>query len=178
MEIFKPASEDHVELAHPVAPEDFETLNVRINGTAQSATWSPVPMKIIRVDEGRHLRETDAPWLGSHALVLRRNAVDALSGILSKNGEILPLACATDELYVFNPINLVDCLDEQASDVVRFSTGGIMQIKRHIFRTELLLGIDSFKIPNLRVSPLYVTSSFVARWTEAELTGLEWERVA
>jgi hypothetical protein len=90
----------------------------------------------------------------------------------------LPLACATDELYVFNSTNLVDCLDEQASEIVRFSSGNIMQIKRHVFWIERLYGIDAFKIPNLRVSPLYAMNSFVARWTEAELTGLRWERVA
>jgi hypothetical protein len=178
MEIFEAHSEEDVEMVHPIDAADFESLNVKINGRPQAATWAPVSMKTIRVDEGRALRETDCPWLGSHALVLRRSAVEAMNEVLRRNGEVLPLRCTTDELFVFNPTNLVDCLDEDASDVVRFSNGRIMWIRRHVFRTDRLFDIDAFKIPNLRVSPIYVTDSFVGRWTEVGLTGIRWGRVA
>jgi hypothetical protein len=178
MEVFKALNEEGVELAHPVDAKDFETLNLAINGKPQSSTWSPVRMKIVRVDEGRRLRESDAPWLGGHALILRRRAVEAMSPILHANGELLPLAC-TDELYVFNPTNLLDCFDEKASDLVRFKdSDAIMRISKHVFRPERLAGVDAFKIPNLRVSPLFVTSAFVDQWKAAGLTGLEWRVVA
>jgi hypothetical protein len=177
MEIFKALGEEGVEFAHPVDAKDFEALNLAINGRPQLPTWSPIRMKIVRVDEGRRLRETDSPWLGGHALILRRRAVEAILPLLHGNGEVLPLACA-DELYVFNPTNLIDCLDDEKSDLVRFKDGNaIMRISKHVFRRERIVGVDAFKIPNLRVSPLFVTDAFVEKWKAAGLTGVEWQVV-
>jgi len=78
---------------------------------------------------------------------------------------------------MYNPTRVIDALDEDASSVLRFSGGRIMRINRHVFRPEVVKGIDVFKIPNLRVSPTYVSQRFGDLWNSADLKGLEFKQV-
>ena len=59
----------------PVKQADHD-LFLEFEGTPLLPTWRPVPMKLVKVvDDGRtHLKDADFPWLGHHALVLRRRA--------------------------------------------------------------------------------------------------------
>jgi hypothetical protein len=82
------------------------------------------------------------------------------------------------DLRLFNATHLLNALDENASTLVRFkSSGAIMQIKRHAFRPEIIAGHHLFKISNLRVSPIYVSNTFVDAWAAANLTGLTFDEV-
>jgi hypothetical protein len=175
--VFIPRSAENSELCQPVRQEDFELINSAINGTERASSWSPIEMKLIREDEGRVLDHSDAPWLGAHALVLRSNAVRALESLLTPNGEVLPLRCDTANVSLFNPLDVIDALDEEASHSLRFSDGRLMRIGRYVFRPEAIRGKDIFKIPNLRVSPTFVSQSFVTLWTRHRLKGLEFEEI-
>lgn len=44
-------------------------------------------------------------------------------------------------------------------------------------RPDVIGEIDIFKIPNLRVSPTFLSQRFVDRWKASGLTGLEFEQV-
>jgi hypothetical protein len=73
---------------------------------------------------------------------------------------------------------VIDALDEQSSEISRFtSSETIMRIKRYIFQSNLLLGVDIFKIPNLRLSPTFLSERFVQAWTMAGLSGLVFNEV-
>ena len=78
---------------------------------------------------------------------------------------------------MYNPTRVLSALDEAASSILRFKSGRIMDIQHHAFRTEVVQGIDVFKIPNLRVSPTYLSQRFVDAWTSAKLRGLTFEPV-
>jgi hypothetical protein len=175
--IFEPWPEEESEIIHPVRPEDYETIAVLINGERRAASWRPIPIKVIREDQGRTLTYADSPYLGSDALIFRPRAIEVMEPLLSKNGELLPLMCEGTELFVFNPVRLEDALDEAESDVERFSGGRIMMINRHVFRPDVIAGIDAFKIPNLRVSQTYVSETFVTRWNNGGLSGLDFKQV-
>jgi len=170
-------SEDS-ELAHPLDQDHFETLNVEINGRPRKDQWQPISMRLVTEEyDGRPFRTVDAPWLGCHALVFKREVVESLGGYLNKWGELLPLDCEDRELFVYNPRHSISALNEEESAVVRFSSGRIMMIKQHAFIRQKLVGIEVFKIPNLRVSSTYVTQGFVDQWLRAGLTGIEFELV-
>jgi hypothetical protein len=100
---------------------------------------------------GKHLRESDSPWLGSHALIFREQAAKVYP-LLAANGELLPLACAEAKLSIYNPTNLLDGLDENASSALRFSSGRIMSITRHVFKPEVVRDAEIFKLSCLRVA--------------------------
>jgi hypothetical protein len=177
LKVYTPCSPDQYELCHPVNQDDFEIINAQLNGELRHRTWKPIAVRLIREDEGRKLRPSDSPWLGSHALIFNAAAIDALGPLLRVYGELLPLSCKDAQLSVFNPTRVVDALDEEASSVLRFSDGRIMRVNRYIFDPEPIRGVYVFKIRNLRVSPTFVGQHFVDWWNEAGLEGLEFRMI-
>jgi hypothetical protein len=131
-------------------------------------------MKIVNRDEhDRPLRESDSPWLGTGSLVFRPRAIQAMESLLLSHGELLPLACESADLFVFNPTHVLDALDEQASAITRFpSSGRIMSIDKHVFRRDVIGDLQIFKLQGLRGSATYVRERFVEQWNAAGLRGL------
>lgn len=176
-EVYKPAPVDGFELCHPERPEMFETLNDQINGTPRESNWQGISVRLIHEDEGKKLLTSDSPWFGSHALIFRQAAIDAIGAFLCEYGELLPLTCSEAELFVFNPTRVVDALDHGASTVDRFSTGRLMRVTRYAFRANVIADVDIFKIPDLRVSPTFVSRRFVESWISAGLVGLAFTKI-
>ncbi len=177
MRIYTPLGSEGFELCQPVDQDDFETINVLVNGEARQATWKPLAMQLIQSDHGKRLQASDSPWLGEHALIFKQSVIAVLGSTLQEYGELLPLACSAADLFMFNPTRVVDALDEEASTMMRFSSGRIMDITRYAFRADVVEGIDIFKIPNLRVSPTFLSEQIVSLWNEAGQRGLEMSKV-
>lgn len=176
-QVYQPLGAEGFELCHPTRGEDFETFNQQINGTTRRTTWQAITVRLIHVDEGKQLAISDSPWLGSHALIFRREAIEKLGALLEPHGEFLPLRCPDAELLVFNPTRVLDALDEQASQLTRFSGGRIMSVARYAFIATAIADADIFKIPNLRVSPTFLSERIVQAWRLAGLRGLEFKRI-
>ncbi|MBU1238464.1 hypothetical protein KKF84_08450 [Myxococcota bacterium] len=174
--VYVPLGVEGFELCHPFHEGDFETLNMQIDGTPRWQKWSPLQMRLVNEDEGKSLSESDSPWLGSHALIFRQRALQQLGTVLKAHGELLPIRCPDVELSIFNP-KIIDGFDEEGSSVLRFSNGRIMRIIKHVFRADIVVGVDLFKIPNLRVSPTFVGDRFVQIWNSSGLLGLDFKKV-
>jgi hypothetical protein len=177
MPIYTPQSVDGFELCHPVHHDDFEHINVSVDGTRRRNSWRPLEMQIIREDEGRVLSVSDSPWLGSHALFFRTQAIEVLEPLLSEHGELLPVHCEDAEVLLFNPTRVLDALDEGASNILRFGDGRVMRVNEYVFHPEVVRDTHVFKIPNLRVSPTFISEHFVETWKSAGLKGLEFKEV-
>jgi hypothetical protein len=176
--IHKPLVSAGYELCQPLEPEQFAEIRRLIDGTPRSATWTPVEMQTISEEaDGERLLASDSPWLGGHCLVFSQYAVAQLGALLERSGELLPLACERRALFAFNP-PVVAALDLDRCIVQRFRSGQIMSIERHAFDLSALGDIDLFKVPDLRVSPTYVTSRFVTAWQAAGLVGLDFPIVS
>jgi hypothetical protein len=179
MRVFEPVGQEGYELAQPTDPRDFELMNSMIDGRTRRHGWRPVKAVLIRFDEtGRARAESDAPWLGSHALVMKQAAFDAMEPLIGTHSERLDLDCDEARLVVVNPIHLVDALDEPRSEVDRLEPSGrVWRVGRYEFRPERIQSLPIFKITSLRVSPTFVSEAFVARWIGAGLQGLRFEQV-
>ncbi|MEO8061136.1 MAG: DUF1629 domain-containing protein [Pseudomonadota bacterium] len=165
------------ELCHPVSPRDFDTFISHVNGIPRAATWTPIPMQLVREDQGKPLLESDSPWLGVHALIFRKRAAQALAPILESHGELLPLENRMAELLVYNVTKVVKGLDEKASSILRFDDRSIMHIQKHVFVPEVIDGLAVFKLAGIRASHTYVSDMFVSKWRAAKLLGLDFNRV-
>lgn len=173
--VYIPIGSANCELCQPVNESDFETISRLVDGTPRADEWRPIEMEIIREDEGKRLVESDAPWFGSDALMLRPSATTALLALLRRSGELLTLRTHDAQLCVFNPRRLCDALDVETSSLTRFKSGRIMSIDRFAFRADAVRGIDAFKISDLRVSPTFVSQQFVDSWRGAGLRGIDFE---
>jgi hypothetical protein len=177
MIVFIPSVTEGYEFLHPVAESDFETIHVLLNGYPRGRSWTPLKMRIVSTDEGRSLMQSDAPWLGGHALAFRSKAVVALQPLLDRYGELLPVSCNGCDVKIYNSTRLVDALDLDLSIVRRFANGRVMGVEQYCFREDALRDIQIFKIPNLRVSPTFLREEFVELWSSKGLKGLSFTRV-
>jgi hypothetical protein len=176
MTIYEPLVADGYEWINCYDDSDYEVF-VGLDGSPRSQQWRPVKVRRVRADEDQEFTPSDFPWLGAHALVMRRKVVDALRDILNAHGEVLPLATDDNvELFVFNA-RTVDALDEARSSVMKFpGTNRIMRIKQAAFIEPAVRGLDIFRLPH-RASSTYVSERFVERVNAAGLAGLEFNKV-
>jgi hypothetical protein len=178
MNIYTPIPVERSELVQPSFTEGTEFFSAQINGERRSGSWSGVEVKLVCRDErGVALGSVDSPWLSSHALVIKRQAANLLGTFLRDYGELLPLRCVEADLLVYNPTLVLDALDEGASDVWRSNAGRVIRINRHVFRHQVVEGADIFKIPNLRVSPVFLSHRAVKIWRDSGVTGIDFKEV-
>jgi hypothetical protein len=179
MTVYFPLGCERYELMLPEDSEDHETIRKLINGVSRKEHWVPLRMRLLQIDEGIALRESDAPWLGaSYALIFKQKAINALRTLLQQFGELLPLACTDAEVSIYNPTSVItQALDESASTILRFANGRPMHISRYVFRESAIQGIDIFKISNLQVSPTFVSNRFVDLWKANGLKGFDFHLV-
>lgn len=167
MKVYRLLPADDSELCHP---DDWKSFDSGI-AARERIEWKPLHVRVIHFDDGKRLQRSDTPWWTSHVLILRPKAVELLGPFLRENGELLELACDEDTLVAFKATRVVDALSKE-SDVARFDDGSISVIFKHVFRPEGLRDVEVFKIPDIDVSPIFVTDRFVRRWRATGLTGL------
>ncbi|TPI19784.1 DUF1629 domain-containing protein [Mesorhizobium sp. B4-1-1] len=155
-----------------VLPVDDETYEEFLGLDGRSLEgWQPPVMR--RVEEGERLY-SDFPWLGEHAPLLRRPAVDALAAALRPYGELVALR--GEKVWLLNVTNVIDALDEPRSQIVRFEDGDILAIERYAFDAEKIGTAEVFKLP-MRASPVFVNEVFVERVRKAGLRNVSFEAV-
>jgi hypothetical protein len=176
MNYLEPMVREGYEWVNCVNQEDYEVF-AGFDGSPRRGDWRPISVRRVRADEQHEFRQSDFPWLGSDALVMRPSAVEALRDILDANGEVLPLS--TDdgvELFVLNA-RVIDALDEANSSLMKFpGTNRIMRIKKVAFVASAIEGVDLFRLPH-RASSTYVSERFVERVKKAGLRGLVFNKV-
>ena len=178
MKIYRPLGIDGFEQCQPVDPGGLHAIRQGANGQPRAGTWQPLPVEVVREDDdGGSFDESDAPWLGSYALILRRTAVEALTPILGAHGEFLPLACDDAELWIFNCTRVLEALDDANAVVERFPNGGLMRVATYAFVSSVIEDVDAFKITGLKNSATFVSERVVDTWRSAGLRGLEFQQV-
>lgn len=153
------------------------------DGTPLKGRWRPLKMEVVDPDDG--CEDSDFPrWFGG-VLVFSMRALALMADCLDeKEVEILPIRTMPNrhgfdyDYSVVNVTNVVDCLDQQRSRIVRYrSSGRIMRIERYSFDTEALEGVRIFKIPEQSTTAVFVTSTFVQSYRSFDLEGLAFELV-
>lgn len=178
MRIYEFEVREGYEWVVPRNEADFGVFRA-FDGERRRESWRPVAVRLVKEDEqGRPLLESDVPWLGKHAPVFRDSATEALGGLLSGGGELLPLENEEADLRVLNVTAVLDALDEERSTLVKFpSTGRIMNVKTHVFRPEVIEGAHVFKVPHLLRGSVFVTDEVVQAAERAGLRGVGFRQV-
>lgn len=136
------------------------------------ASWPPLEVRLIR-DGSAGTAPSDLVMLGVEPAFTAR-AVEALQDLLFPLGQILPLRSPDGEFYLWNVTRMLDAMDEDASDLLRFpSSGRIMVVNRWAFRADVVADAVAFKIPQMPVAYTFVTDAFMQRVQEERLVGFE-----
>lgn len=134
------------------------------------ASWSPLEVELIR-DGSAGTAPSDLVMLGVEPAFTAR-AVEALQDVLFPFGQILPLRSVDGEFYLWNVTRMLDALDEEASELLRFpSSDRIMVVQRWSFRAAVVERAVAFKIPQMPVAYTFVTDAFMRRVEEERLVG-------
>lgn len=176
LNIYQPLVTTGYEWVNAVHDSDYPVF-LQLDGTPRAATWTPIAVRRVRADKRQTMLPSDFPWLGSHVLILRRAAVDALRDMLDANGEVLALS-TTDgvDLSVYNS-RVIDALDEANASLMKFpGTDRIMWLKKVAFFDSAIEGADIFRLTH-HGSSTYVSERFVERVTSAGLRGLDFTKV-
>lgn len=176
MRIYVPAV---VEGQEWVVPREEDTQWLWALGPQRCVPWKRPSVDLLQShDNGNPRSYSDLPWFQAGFLILKLRAHAALGSALCAYGELLPLKCE-DLLWLFNATAVLDALDLQASTIVRFDDGGILEIKDHIFRSEAVGGNQVFKLVEAAQgwSTLYLQESMVRLIGETGLLGAAFDLV-
>jgi hypothetical protein len=162
------------EWAMPKVLEDNYVLS-DLRGQRQ-LHWIPIGMDLLTEDdEGAPRGYSDFPWYGSHVLILRSDAANSLRETMGPYGEFLPLK-GGDGLELFNATTVLDALDENRSEIMRFDDGDILNIERYELRREAVGNCPIFKLP-YRASNLYMQAGFIDQIKDMEFCGIGFRLV-
>jgi hypothetical protein len=178
MKIYRAGAPEASELVHPIDDSDWETFDLKLNGTSQKDGWKPIAVRLVKQEyDGTPWTSSLSPWLGGHSLVFKQDAAIKLGRFLVDTGELLPLVCDEEPLYVWQPLCVVDAVDIDSSDVWRFKDGRLSYINRYAFIENKLEDVDAFKVPNLRVRGVFFSERAVQTIASVISSGLRFDVV-
>jgi hypothetical protein len=158
-----------------VNEDDWEVI-YKFNGTPIGPSWQPLKVEVL-YDEDHSINRpaSDFPSFAPHIPVLSQRALKVLGPVLRDNGELLQLSCKDGKYVAFNVTRTLDILDVVKSDIVYFSSGKILDVKRFVFNSEPSAVI--FKLNQMPLGKVFVTDSFVRTVQEAGLEGFAFQLV-
>jgi len=117
----------------------------------------------------------DFPSLGNYNMlpVMSQRAWEALRPLIGHCCEALPIIHPSGRpYYIIHVMNTIDALDEDRSEVKRFSDDGIMRVVRYALKSDLLEDQHIFKLPHESGGDLLVDDEFRRVVEENGLQGL------
>lgn len=143
-----------------------------------SPTWQPIVVH--GFDDENPGIEGDFPSLNDYSKipVLSQRAWDVLRPVIGNVCEALLIRHPTEEpFYIINVLDIVDCLDEEKSEVDRYSDGRIRRVLRFCFKRNMLAGKHIFKTPRKSGRDLIVSEEFRRLVEQNELKGLRFREL-
>lgn len=142
------------------------------DGRSLADSWKPLPVKIYRAE-----KEGDFPQLVLHIPVFSPKALKVLSPLIEGTAEVLPLDCPNREFYAINVLAVLDCLDVERSEIVKISTGKIMDILRYTFVPDRIGDANIFKVRELPLRNVFVSERFKSAVENSGLEGIKFSKV-
>lgn len=150
--------------------QSLEWIN-QFDGSSASSWWTPPP---ISVYENKELG--NFPYLAGNLPFFDAEAWARTQPLLEGHVEALPLPPPRPdwpELFAINVTTVVDCLDEEASDLTRFNDL-ILGIGHYVLHEERLADVPIFRIPGYELTTVFVSPEFRALVDDHGLRGLRW----
>jgi hypothetical protein len=151
---------------------ELETIR-KFNGQPIDG-WRPLELYI---EKEKHRKKSDYPIYSSHIPVFSRNAIDYVGILLERYGQILPVTCNDGEYFAYNVSSVIDALDEEKSEILRFESGRIMCIRKYVFKKHLIENVPIFKQRGSELQDVFVTDVFTDLVKKNNLKGFSFSQV-
>ena len=159
--------------------EDREDiLAMHSQSIVRMPTWRP---PVVHGFDDNPGVEGDFPSLSDYNKIptFSQRAWDALSPLIARVCEALPIRHPTGRpFYIINVLEIVDCIDEEKSEIDRYSDGGIRRVIRFCFKPNMLGGKHIFKTPRKSGADLIVSQEFRRQVEANELKGLRFHALS
>ncbi|EKF18920.1 hypothetical protein NA2_10608 [Nitratireductor pacificus pht-3B] len=160
----------------------YPELEKMLDAGARRIPWWRRPIKALHVtetDDRQTRRTVDAPWMGSHGLVVKPAARAVLEPLFGAAAQFVPVRGTPypglDYVHVHH---LVNVLDEERSEIVYFTPGAdILEITRHVFLPEIASAGPVFKLSRLPRGSIFLRDDVVEAILTSNLTGFAFEKV-
>lgn len=147
----------------------------------QGDSWWPRILERITEDD---YPVGDYVFCANSYAVIRKEAIEVLKPVLG-NSEILPLRCDFGDYWYVNVLDVLDCLDLEASEystLPPLTPGGrqrILWISKHVFIPKRIQGHHIFKLScqSPRGSHVYVDEVFKKHVQKQGITGMKFKLV-
>lgn len=153
--------------------KEFDQLYDNHLGKSVKSLWRPLRIKVLEGDES--LPASDFPYLAPAFPIMSRKAKEVFHDLIAPYVEFLPLQSSFGEYYGINVLEEVDALDEEASELKRFSDGRVMVVHKYVFKPDTVEGKVIFRIP--QDNSIFVTDLFADKVWESRLMGLKLEEL-
>lgn len=174
------ASLEYLYLAYDVERDVRQTSDY---SRGKLSKWQPVNVSyatyVSQDTDERHERISNFPAISGN-ITCDESAKLILHELAQDHIDFLPLQSDTitdRKLYILYPKTELDCLDNEKSEFVRLSSGYIMRINRHAFKSDCVGDIPIFRLPGGAAFEPYVSEEFKQLIEDNDLTGLEFRKV-
>jgi hypothetical protein len=156
----------------------FEVFIELRKGVRCADWWQPVPMEWSRATVRRNRgKPVDVINLMGNGLAFSERAAEVLIPLVGDVIELLPLTHdGPGRFQVVNLLDIVDCLDEERSQIERFYDGSIQSVERYAFKPGSIDGHHLFKCKQWGLHDL-VSAEFKALVEEKGLVGAYFRAV-
>jgi hypothetical protein len=173
---------EHYEWLNSVPADGNEWLNFTqfaSLGESAASQWRPLRFRSLdplREGYPGQLPNGDFVGLGRWFFSLGKRAMDAVGGLMSAHGELLPVEHIgrRETLHWFHCTTVIDAMDESRSVMKRFADGKVMSVQRLWVHPEKLRDAMLFHIPQ-NGSFLLCTDTFKQQIEALGLTGLKFK---
>lgn len=133
-------------------------------------TWNPIELEL----DNSQGPIGDFPALTATIPVLSERALAALARVIGVAAEALPVKVGSHLFYALHVTEMVDALNENASQCWRFSDGTIGEVERYCFKRERMRGKHIFRLPQTRFGEILLSEEFRHEVLNAKLKGLRF----
>lgn len=145
------------------------------DGRKMKDNWKPLLVK--RAEPEKELKLSDAP--GFTIPVFSKKALEVLRPLIQNSIEELELQFSEAEYYGINVIAVLNVLDYDKSEYIKFSDGNrIMVIEKYVFKKcDALVNNNIFKIVDEPGRKAFVSDCFKQAVEDNKLSGFKFELV-
>lgn len=134
------------------------------------------PVRVLRRYR-RQLKPCEV-FLTDPIVVMRAQVWRASAGVLAPFGRHFPVTCEEVELVAFDVVQVIDALDQEASQIFRYSFGDVIRVDSWAFREDRLPERAVFRIPQPgQNASILATEAVVRELAALPMTGLEWTAI-